>query len=125
VAPVPIELKLAANSSIELACVMGTGLPQPVALVVLNDSVRRKRELAELDDELKKLVASVNASLDSHERLMKLVVVEEPWNIENGLLTPTLKVKRNQIESRYAAALGNWISAREPVVWHNSMPGRN
>ena len=37
-----------------------------------------------------------------HERLDAILVEDAPWTIENGLLTPTLKVKRHRVEQRYS-----------------------
>jgi long-chain acyl-CoA synthetase len=61
----------------------------------------------------------VNAALDPHEQLDCLVVVTEPWTVDNGFITPTFKVKRNRIEEMYAPSYETWIGARKPVVWMN------
>src|SRR5690606_37997511 len=105
VAPAPIETKLVTAPGIEQACVMGDGLPQSVALVDLGEDERaalardatgtRKR----LTEVFAAHLAEVNAQLDPHERLDALVVVKTPWTIENGVLTPTLKIKRNELET--------------------------
>ena len=58
-----------------------------------------------------------NATLDQHERLDKLIVIPEEWTTANGLLTPTLKVKRGVIEQRYAPQLQSWFAQPGPVVW--------
>ena len=46
-----------------------------------------------------------------------LVVVAEPWSVENGFITPTFKVKRNRIEEVYGPLFEGWIAKRRPVVW--------
>jgi long-subunit acyl-CoA synthetase (AMP-forming) len=46
-----------------------------------------------------------------------LVVAPEPWTIENGCLTPTMKIKRRGIESAVQARVIPWYGTRRPVVW--------
>ena len=105
VAPAPIEGLLAQNPLIELACVLGLGMPQPVALIQLAESGMDDRE--RVRERLIDTLAMVNAELESHERLDRLVVVREAWTPENGLLTPTLKLKRDVIEARYSDLVTN------------------
>ncbi|MBP9033470.1 MAG: hypothetical protein KBG29_06200, partial [Pseudomonadales bacterium] len=114
VAPVPIESLLAANPVIDQVCVMGSGRKQPVALAVLAEGESRSE--AELARELESLLDQVNAQLESHETLDHIVVCSEPWSIENELLTPTLKLKRERIEARYAPLLES-TPLHRPVVW--------
>jgi long-chain acyl-CoA synthetase len=122
VAPAPIENQLLTSKRIELACVTGSGRPQPYALVQLSERARADltsgaatkeqtgRELAELRDR-------VNALLEPHERLEFLAVVEDVWATENGFLTPTMKVRRQAIEDAYAPFETTWYDARQKVVW--------
>ena len=69
----------------------------------MHDPVVRSAIEARLEALLKK----VNAGLVEYERLAMIVVVREPWSVENGMLTPTLKIKRARIE----AAIGKFPSA--------------
>ena len=59
----------------------------------------------------------INDALDPHEQLDCLVVVTEPWTVDNGFITPTFKVKRNRIEEVYAPRYEGWVGARKPVLW--------
>src|SRR5690554_7163882 len=90
------------NSLIEQVCVTGTNLKQPISLLVLTPEAAQT-PAAELKRSLEKTLRQVNERLESHERLDSLVVVNESWSAENGLLTPTLKIKRSEIEAKYAA----------------------
>lgn len=122
VAPAPIENKLGACPYLEGVCVTGPGLAQPFALLMLSDETRqslardpglRKILTAEFD----RLVENVNKTLESHEVLSCVVVVAEPWTVEGGLLTPTLKIKREAIESRYLPQAEAWVSSGRSVEW--------
>jgi long-chain acyl-CoA synthetase len=46
-----------------------------------------------------------------------LAVVREPWLIENGFLTPTMKIKRSKLEDSYGPKTESWYSAAQPVIW--------
>jgi long-chain acyl-CoA synthetase len=116
VAPSPIEMKVASHSEIEQVCIVGSGLPQPIALITLSEIGRRKTK-DELHGGLKELVTKVNTSLDAHERLDKVVVIEDEWTVDNGLLTPTMKIKRNKIEKQYAARYDEWYQQKGIVAW--------
>jgi long-chain acyl-CoA synthetase len=121
VAPAPIENRLGEHSRIEQVCVVGDGMAQPMALCVLSD-VGRSEALDgardELESSLKKLLEEVNQRLDKHERLQRLVLVKEVWGVENGFLTPTLKIKRAVVEGTYGACFEEWTTRNEMVLWH-------
>ena len=102
VAPVPVESLIAENPYVEQICVMGSGLPQPVAVVVMAAQIGNAMSLSEETTGLAETLKKANARLEAHERLSHIVVAKEPWTIENGLLTPTLKIKRNLVEKKYA-----------------------
>ncbi|MGN8122353.1 AMP-binding protein [Pseudomonas sp. 22082] len=118
VAPAPIENRLAVHSRIEQVCVVGDGLSAPLGLCVLS-AVGREEARAPLHSSLEKLLEEVNAVLDKHERLRRLVVVKDSWAVENGFLTPTLKIKRNIIEDTYGARFEEWSERSETVLWQD------
>ncbi|MNF43499.1 Long-chain-fatty-acid--CoA ligase FadD15 [compost metagenome] len=121
VAPAPIENRLAVHPRIEQVCVVGDGLPQPMALCVLSEVGRREAAnsaRSELEVSLRSLLEEVNGDLDKHERLQGLVLVKEVWAVDNGFLTPTLKIKRNMVEDAYGKRFPEWLERREAVVWH-------
>ena len=72
-----------------------------------------------LHSSLESLLAQVNGSLDKHERLHRLVVVKDSWAVENGFLTPTLKIKRNVIEATYGGSFQAWSERSEAVLWQD------
>ncbi|MNF11915.1 hypothetical protein D3C80_2132520 [compost metagenome] len=67
--------------------------------------------------ELESLLDEVNARFEGHEQLDCLVVMQEPWSIENGLLTPTLKIRRSVIEERYHQRSEAWAASRRRVIF--------
>lgn len=71
----------------------------------------------ELDRELAAELDAVNAECEAHEKLAFLVVVREPWTMENGMLTPTMKIKRNVIEEFYTRKMDEWFNEKRKVVW--------
>ena len=114
VSPSPIEMRLSANKNIEQVCVVGTELPQPIALVVLSERGKNKSK-EDLISSLNTTLEIINSKLDSHEKIHNFVVVKEEWTVENKLLTPTMKIKRNAIERLYKDNYKNW-NERERVV---------
>ena len=121
IAPAPIENKINANSMIEACMVSGLGQPAPYALVVLNEQIRPTQhepaKRAVLEQELTTLLAHVNKELLGHERMQLFVVAKEPWSIENGLLTPTMKIKRNKIEAVVNDKVEAWFDGGKKVIW--------
>jgi long-chain acyl-CoA synthetase len=120
VAPAPIEDRLVAHTAIEACCVSGANLGQPLALVMLNaeaTTAARGAGRAALEAGLAQHLRAVNATLDPHEQLACLVVTADAWTIDNDLITPTFKVKRNRLEARYAPQFERWEAARTAVIW--------
>ena len=124
VAPAPIEDKLVMHEAIEACVVAGANMGQPLGIVMLGaDFAARAADpaaRAELEQSLTRHLASVNATLDPHEQLQCLVVAATPWTVENDVITPTFKVKRNRIEDLYAKEYERWESSGKKVIWQNA-----
>ena len=124
VAPAPIEDKLVMNSAVEACCVTGANLGQPLALLMLNvESTKKAADAAgkaELEASLTEHLKAINATLDPHEQLDCLVVTSQAWTVDNDLITPTFKVKRNRIEDLFAANYEKWVGMRKKVIWHSA-----
>lgn len=116
VSPASIEGKLGGNPIIDQVCVMGAGLRAPVAVVVLSESVSEWPQ-EKLRQDLEHTIASVNETLESHEKLSHMLVSNEDWTTDNGLLTPTLKIKRDQIEKKFEKLVAR--PTDEVVAWIN------
>lgn len=121
VAPAPIENALMLHEHVEQACVSGPDKPQPFGMVVLSEQarelVKEDGHKKELHEQLQAHLAATNKQFDHHENLAKLVIISDEWSAENGLLTPTLKLKRKSIESKYAPRVDEWYEEEDEVLW--------
>jgi long-chain acyl-CoA synthetase len=124
VAPAPIEDKLVMNGLVEACVVTGANLGQPFGIVMLNaEAAARAANLAErapMEASLGQHLAAINSQLDPHEQLDCLIVVRTAWTVDNGFITPTFKVKRNQIEAAYGPLFERWTNARRNIIWHET-----
>ncbi|HNM33072.1 MAG TPA: AMP-binding protein, partial [Chitinophagales bacterium] len=116
VAPAPIELELSKNTFIEQVCVVGANLPQTMALIVLSEDAK-KEDKAALEKSLEELLIDVNHSLEKHEKMKKIIIMQEEWTVDNNLLTPTLKVKRNILEKAKSPNYEKWYNDKAVIVW--------
>ena len=114
VAPNPIELKLSKNSFIEQVCVVGDNLTQPIALVILSEG---KKIESEIKSSFEELIVSINDQLKQHEKIKKIVVLKDSWSIENNILTPTLKIKRNIVDEKYKEFYEKWFNSTNQIVF--------
>ena len=121
VAPAPIENRLNAHPMVELSLVSGVGQAAPYAVLVLAEHLRGRlgdgAVRAEVEAELGRLLQQVNERLADHERLRMLVVADQPWTIENGCLTPTMKIRRGRIEAGVRPRVDRWYAGDARVQW--------
>ena len=121
VAPAPIENRLNAHPMVELSLVSGVGQPAAYAIVQLAEDLRPRlgdpAVRAQVQAELERLLEDVNRALPDYEQLRTIVVTGEPWSIENGFLTPTMKVRRNRIEAAVQPQVERWLGQARRVVW--------
>jgi long-chain acyl-CoA synthetase len=121
VAPAPIEDRLVMHEYVEACAVTGANLGQPLGIAMLNLEGITKSQSAdgrkEVEAALSAHLAAINDKLDPHEQLDCVVVVTEPWSVDNGFITPTFKVKRNRIEEVYGPNFEKWAGSRKKVIW--------
>ncbi len=121
VAPAPIENMLNLHPMVELSLVSGVGQPAAYAIVVLAEELRPRlgepAVRADVQAQLGRLLDDVNRELPLHERLRMIVVADQPWSIENGFLTPTMKIRRHRIEAAVEHAVANWYATGATVHW--------
>jgi long-subunit acyl-CoA synthetase (AMP-forming) len=122
VAPAPIENRINAHPMVELSLVSGVGQPSAYAMVVLAEHLRPKLAeaavRAQVEHEFEALLKEVNQAVADHEQLHMIVVAQQPWSIENGLLTPTMKVRRARIEKVAEPHVHGWYATGRRVHWH-------
>lgn len=116
ISPSHIELLMSSNTDIEQICIVGTGIPQPIALVTLSELGKAKSK-QELTNSLTQSVDAINPTLEKHERLERVVIMKEDWNVANGLTTPSMKVKRNSIEKIHQEFYSTWFNIPEKVIF--------
>ena len=124
VAPAPIEDKLVMHDAVEACVVTGANLGQPLGIVMLNAealaSAADPASRTELEVSLEQHLKTINETLDPHEQLKCLVVATTAWTVENDIVTPTFKVKRNRIEDAYSANYERWEQSGQIVIWQSS-----
>ena len=122
VAPAPIEDRLVMHPVIEACVVTGANLGQPLGIVMLTpEAAARAQEAAgraEIETALVAHLQAVNAALDPHEQLDCVVAVTTAWTVDNDIVTPTLKVKRNRVEEVYGPMYEDWVKQRRVVLWY-------
>jgi long-subunit acyl-CoA synthetase (AMP-forming) len=122
VAPAPIENLINAHPMVELSLVSGVGQPAAYAMVILAEHLRPRLGEDEVRQQVEKemhgLLKDINAAVADHEQLHMIVVKREPWSVENGFLTPTMKVRRGRIEKSMEAHVDGWYATGRRVHWH-------
>ncbi|OAV45670.1 AMP-binding protein [Lewinella sp. 4G2] len=116
VIPQPIEDRFAGINDIEQVCLLGLGQPQPILLATLSE-IGAAKDKQDVDALISQRLDAVNADLAGHERIAAIVVTPDDFTVENGLLTPTLKVKRTKVHEAYQDRLPEWSSLRGEVIW--------
>lgn len=119
ISPNGIELELIKNTKVEQACVVGSGLPNPIALVTLSE-LGNSSSFSVLSNSLINSVSDLNNRLEKHEKIKKVVVFKDQWTIENNFLTPTLKLKRNLIELDNEHNYLTWYHDEKIVIFKNN-----
>jgi len=102
ISPVKIENELVNCDLIDQAIVYGDYKPYLVALIVLNED-KKNTSKYEIDNQIEK----INEKLSKIEKIRKYIVSNERFLIENGMLTPTLKLKRYKIIKKYKKEFEN------------------
>ena len=102
ISPAKIENYLSNSEAIDQCMVYGDGKNYLVALIVPAKDFKGHKET------ISKIIDDLNKNLTLVEKIKKFYLIEENFSIENGLLTPTMKVKRNKVAEKYKNILENF-----------------
>jgi len=116
IVPSEIEKEFSISNDIEQLCLLGLGMPQPVLMVVPSEMGMAKPK-ADLMKSYEKTVEQVNSNLANYQKVGAVVVVKEAFSVENGTLTPTLKIKRPKVHDKYKDRLLEYCEAPDIVIW--------
>ena len=125
IAPADVEMAITADPLFAQAMVVGEGMPHLAALIVLDPEAwpeaAKKLNLDPADPAslgaaallqlVREKIRVLLRSFPSHARVRETWLTLEPWTIENGLVTPTLKIKRGEIEQRFAREIRELYAA--------------
>ncbi|TVQ81225.1 MAG: long-chain fatty acid--CoA ligase [Bradymonadales bacterium] len=114
VAPQPIEAQLRAVVGVQEAMVVGEEKAFCVALLSIQDGFEPSHFLSAVD--------RINRSLSPHERLKHIGLLPKAWTVEGGELTPSMKLKRKVIESRYQNEISELYNCREKALYFGEAP---
>jgi long-chain acyl-CoA synthetase len=121
IAPAPLENRLNAHPMVEMSMVAGVGQPAAFAMVLLAETLRPRvtdpAVRADVQTQMQNLLRDLNSGLADYAQLCMLVIVSEPWSVENRCLTPTMKIKRNHIEALTAPQVERWFADGHQVQW--------
>ena len=104
ISPAKIENQLSNSSAIDQSMVYGDGKNYLVALIVPNKDFEGQKE------KMNEIINEINENLTLVEKIKKFHLMDENFSIENGLLTPTMKVKRNKVIIKYKNILENFYN---------------
>lgn len=118
--PSGIELQLSKNLDFEQVCLVGMGIAQPMALIVPSEGGKSKSR-EDFNRSVLNTIDELNPSLKTHERIEKAVIMKEEWTIDNGLMTPSMKIRRNRVEAIHQEMYPVWFEKEERVVYESEM----
>lgn len=116
VVPAPLEEPFGKLPYAEQVCVVGLGQVQPLVLLSLSE-IGRQAPRAEVEAAVQEVLDAVNAPLPTYQKLSKAVLLPDPWSVENSLLTPTLKIRRREIDRLYGPYYESWLQQPETIIW--------
>ena len=107
IAPVRPETSLTFQDVILQAMVIGDRRPYLVALIVVDPEISKNKSEEELNIEVSNAVKKANENLSLVEKIKKYIIIEEPLSTDNGMLTPTMKIRRHMVNEVYGEQLNN------------------
>jgi long-chain acyl-CoA synthetase len=122
VSPAKIEGFLSTHPAVENCLVLGANLAAPCGVVVLTPAALRQASTEAgrraITESFEVLLTSINSQVETHEHMAFIALVNLPWTIERGFITPTMKLKRAPLEAFYGPLAEAWLEQYSTVVWH-------
>ena len=116
VEPGKIEALFGDVTEFEQMCVAGFGIAAPILLVVPSEGAN-SIDKDTLKQQLNNKLESINKDQVSFRKVSTIVIMKEAWTPENGLCTPTLKIKRVKIDEKFMSKYKQWHENSEAVIW--------
>ena len=113
--PGVIEADFGNISEFSQLCIVGLNCTQPILLAVPSESAIKDKE--NVTKKLTKVLEDVNIKLDNYKKVSKIILVKEDWLPENGMTTPTLKIKRAKIDEKFSNQYIEWEKNEKSVIW--------
>ena len=114
--PLTLEYYFGKFNEFEQMCIVGLGNPQPILLVFLSE-IGSSMDKIKFENKFSEELSKINSELEPYKKISTIVLVNEPWTVENGLVTPTLKVKRPMIDKKYSDNYQKWHENSSKIVW--------
>ena len=114
--PAKIEAKFGEVEYFDQICVVGLGVPQPLMLVNISDIGKKLKE-EELINKLIEKLESVNSELFNYKRVSTIIICKDNWTPQNGILTPTMKIKRGNVDKTYLDKYDKWHNEDQKIIW--------
>ena len=114
--PGKIEAMFGEVDFFDQICVVGLGIPQPIMLVNISE-VGKKLEKNDLENKLTEKLNSVNEQSFNYKKVAKIIICKNSWTPENEILTPTMKIKRGNVDKLYQDNYSDWFNNSKKIVW--------
>ena len=116
VEPGRIEALFGDVTEFEQICVAGFGIASPILLAVPSEGAN-SIDKDTLKQQLSSKLESVNKDQVSHRKVSTIVIMKEAWTPDNGILTPTMKIKRVKIDEKFMSKYNEWHENSEAIIW--------
>jgi long-chain acyl-CoA synthetase len=120
VSPPPMESAFSECEAVEQLSLLGRGYSKTVMVVVLT-ALAQSLDKADVEAQVLESAMAVNDSVEHHAQIGAIIITTDPWTIENGVLTPTMKIKRDKVEATHgelAEGLARKAAEQKQILLH-------
>ncbi len=114
--PAKIEVLFSEISQLGQICVVGLDIPQPILLANLSENGKKENK-NELTKIFESKLEKINSNSVSHKRISTIIICKDDWTPENTILTPTMKIKRGNVDEKYKLNYINWHNSDRKIIW--------